>query len=224
MKIIKVLTILTPIILLANQLIGQIAVNTSFHTNRISDKVVELGSDNLYDAFNIGAGIGVDYWFRLKNHRLEFTPELSYQREIDTRTEKTPELQSSSLQFKMNTNVYPLDFLNDCECPTFDKDGAFLKKGFFISVHPGIDYGSVNNQGENIMTPIDDQHTWFILGAGVGFDFGISKLLTITPYFRWLRYINADFQELAFNYNQNNFGVRLSLRGDYLRNQRRRGW
>lgn len=224
MKNSKTLILLAIIAIFTFQLSGQVAINTSFHTNRISDKDPQLSQDNLFDAFTMGAGVGVDYWFRLKNHRLEFTPELSYQRELDTRSEKLPALQASSFQFKFNTNIYPLDFLNDCECPTFDKDGEFLKKGFFISLHPGIDYGNLRTRGEDITTPINDEHFWFIAGAGVGFDFGVSKLLTITPYFRWLRYLNADFQDQAFNFNQNNFGVRLSLRADYVRNQRRRGW
>ncbi|MBK8642842.1 MAG: hypothetical protein IPN15_11720 [Saprospiraceae bacterium] len=132
----------------------------------------EIGSD-FFGVFG-----GVNYFFRLKNYRLEFLPGagLAYE------SGKFPLIQSAKLNFKSIgpqifslINIYPFDFKNDCNCPTFKKEGNTLKKGLHLIIDLGFRY--------NIRNYVDQEQKTgqFYTGFGIGNDFGISENLTISP-------------------------------------------
>jgi hypothetical protein len=130
---------------------------------------------------------GVDYWFRLKNTRIEFLPTLSFGR-ISGRADSGNDFIAQKIQiasFFFNTNFYLFDMAGDCDCPTFSKEGNTLQKGLFFQVSPGVSYfryGIETVEGEQTSSEIA-----FGAGAGAGFDLGVSDFLTLTP-FAGLRY------------------------------------
>lgn len=131
--------------------------------------------------------VGLDYWFRLKNKRVEFTPEVgfasyasSFSADRDPLLTQTDLYKSSYFSFYFNTNIYLLDFGGDCNCPTFNKDGDLIKKGFFIRLSPGAVYNT-RSQTLADTSPYQETSTNFSLRAGVGLDIGVSPFLTITP-------------------------------------------
>lgn len=117
-----------------------------------------------------GYGIGLDYWFRLKTKRIEFMPEIGYENynlEIE-------QLKMSSFYFMFKTNFYLLNFNEDCNCPTFSKEGNTISKGFYISIAPLVKSFSLKSDvTENEIVG------GVVLGAGL--DIGITELFTITP-------------------------------------------
>jgi hypothetical protein len=132
----------------------------------------EVGSDYF------GLSVGMNYFFRLKNYRLEFLPGvgLSYE------SGKLPHNQSPTLDFKSTgpqvfslINLYPFDFKNDCNCPTFKKEGNTLKKGLHLIINLAYQY--------NIRKYATEEQKLGQLYTGLGFgnDFGISEHLTLTP-------------------------------------------
>ena len=123
-----------------------------------------------------GYAAGVNYWFRLKNRRIEFLPELSYEQYENTAG--TSNFEHRILSFYFNTNIYPFDFESDCDCPTWSKTGNFFTKGFFIQLSPGI--WQLRNRYETDQQYEDENLTWAI-GGGAGLDLGISDFLTVTP-------------------------------------------
>ncbi len=123
-----------------------------------------------------GYAAAVNYWFRLKNRRIEFLPELSYERFENMAG--TSNFEHRILGFYFNTNIYPFDFESDCDCPTWSKTGNFFTKGFFIQVSPGI--WQLHNRYETDQQYEDENLTWAI-GGGAGLDLGISDFLTVTP-------------------------------------------
>lgn len=130
--------------------------------------------------------LAINYWFRLPKQRIEFQPTAYYVRHQDA-----DRLQEYGLQLK--TNIYVFDLATDCDCPTFGKQGPQLDKGFFVQVAPGVARHRVEtpdglNRGAT---------TTASLGAGVGIDFGLSNLLTITPL-AGLRYHLSDFDGIEF--------------------------
>ena len=86
--------------------------------------------------------LGIDYWFKLKNHRIEFMPEVYYGLPTETiypiENDRELFLKQSYIGLQVNTHIYIMDLESDCNCPTFSKDGPSMKKGFFINIAPGM--------------------------------------------------------------------------------------
>ena len=180
-----------------------------------------------------GVQIGVDYWFRLKNYRIEFMPELSYSTfkrvwEIEDGTGVKEQINSNFLGLHLNTNFYIFEFKGDCNCPTFGKQGPDAKKGFFIQVAPGIDY--VFNSFKNSEETKTASDLVPSIGLGIGIDFGLSNLITLTPVVKVHQYFGVEWDGLNTNFktngppisdklNKNNItqlfaGIRIGLRLD----------
>lgn len=135
-----------------------------------------------------GYKVGLDYWFRLKEVRVEFFPELSYA----LYPTELPSYKGGLAMFQWHTNIYPMDFWDDCDCPTFSKQDPWFQRGFFFQVSPGIGALHQQYQSDNQQ----DALSWnlvYSLGAGAGFDFGISDWVTISPYARWNYFIGAEY-------------------------------
>jgi hypothetical protein len=130
--------------------------------------------------FPVLIGGGIDYWFRLKKYRLEFLPAIHAQyahESISINNEKVGKLNWTMLEFAPVIQFYPLDFRNDCMCPTFSKQGQFFKKGFFLNLTPGIAHSILSNRASELTTSEN-----ILFGRiGMGIDLGISDLLTLSP-------------------------------------------
>ena len=138
-------------------------------------------------AFN-GLEVAVDYWFRLKNKRIEFLPELSYERYTNNHRTERDELRFYN--FFLNTNFYLLDFEGDCNCPTFSKGGNIFEKGFFVQISPGVmRFSSEAVSQADFLDPeqsqSSDSSTHFGIRLGAGLDIGITDFITLTPLARY---------------------------------------
>jgi len=188
---------------------------------------------------------GINYWKRLKDKRIEFLPEISFSvynsfeaSALDPVTLPNFDLSMRSFHFSIPTHFYFLDINNDCNCPTFSKQSDFLAKGLYFFLSPGISY-NINEvtfaSGET--TNASESGIAYRIGAGLGYDFGLSDLLTITPFVSYnygfsnsskhldrvteaicapaiCEYIPAD----PTNLTQLQFGLRFSFRPDYQSN------
>ncbi len=179
--------------------------------------------------YSQGFSFGVDYWFRLKNIRIEFLPELNYSRfeeNFQLADQNVPFTASSNLiGLFFNVNFYPFDFYGDCDCPTFSKSDPIFKKGFFLQLAPR--FISVQHR-----TEIEDQstdETAIALGAsiGAGLDIGLTDLVTISPIIRYSKTFNSEWSDLeslisggqstgsaSSDIDNWEFGLRLGLRFD----------
>ncbi len=179
---------------------------------------------------------GLDYWFRLKQKRMEFTPEVGfaqYKGTVDVA--RAPDAiqkdtyTSSHFNFYFNTNFYLLDFGGDCNCPTFNKDGDLIKKGFFVRIAPGVNYNIRSQETEglaNVSSPLDSKEVVFSLRAGLGLDIGISSFITVTPLVMgvyntpstWTLYDVSDLETPQLGVADQVFhlfaGIRLGFRFD----------
>jgi len=185
------------------------------------------GQEETGDLFNKGWSAGLDFWFRLKNKRVEFLPELNYA-QLSSPVEALPNSEARIYSFFFNTNFYFWDFTGDCDCPTFSKQGPTLEKGLFIQISPGISYWDVIHGNELIQ--LKDQAFAFSIGGGVGFDLGITDLITLTPMANVRYFPKVDLEGIAVSVNDINFnllsrgsaspliwsaGLRLGFRLDY---------
>lgn len=167
---------------LPNLLNAQFGVNAGYQVNQIEGwELTTNGLNN--DITGNGLSFGVDYWFRLKNQRIEFLPEFNYSSFEIVSFENNELIDNIDFKidffsFYFNTNIYPLDFLGDCDCPTFSKQNDFFKKGFFIQISPGLtlpNFQYTNNQESQTG---DLQAN---IGLGLGLDIGLNDLVTLTP-------------------------------------------
>lgn len=136
-------------------------------------------------------GIGPSYWFRIKPRRIEFNPALL----IDYMNSKelSNALSLKEIQFKLSIPIlfYPMDFGNDCNCPTFNKQGQFFKKGFHFILNPNLSYANQiykTNTGQ-----VKNSAFLVSIGVGAGIDIGINRAWTISPSFVLNKSFNDEF-------------------------------
>jgi hypothetical protein len=148
-----------------------------------------------------GWQLGIDYWFRLKNLRIEFLPTLAISNQqqdllIGSSTLNT-ELRAYHIFF--NTNFYLFDFKGDCDCPTFSKEGPSLQKGVFLQLSPGYSSFNYSINDEELQAKLESNNSQFSIGVALGFDLGLSDLLTITPQLGVRYYPSVEWETLALN-------------------------
>lgn len=172
---------------------------TWFKSNELATYMEENISDHQQEYFFKNSyQLGLNYWFRLKNVRIEFLPEVRYsqfqaspQSSMDTAT-----FSWQSFSFHWNTRVYPLNFYGDCDCPTWSKQEPWLEKGLYLELSPGIHYLVQSYQsGQSLGTYADVTDWAYSIGLGAGIDIGLSDWITITPYGRITRVLDGSWTD-----------------------------
>lgn len=178
------------------------------------------------DVLGSAYGVGLDYWFRLKNKRLEFYPEVgvAISKSEFENTLSMSMLKSTSLIANLNMRIYPMDWEGDCDCPTFSNQSTLIKKGFFFELSPGVSYHKDSFTSDEDTT--DNNNISYKIGAGAGLDIGISNLLTLTPYALYNYHFGRDLTPLLVTIlpvgakdvnttmSQLELGIRLGFRLD----------
>jgi hypothetical protein len=147
--------------------------------------------------FRNGSLVYLNGYFRLRNVRIEFLPYVGYFSSKGDYTIAGNDLnvKSGGMALGSRVHFYPMDFYNDCKCPTFNKSGLWFKKGLYLYVDPQFIsykfdrlaefYGVENEVFSNINASF-----------GLGLDMGFSSGLIISPYFAY----NASIAGLTTNH------------------------
>ena len=229
---------------LSFQLQAQIGISASFLNQDVPEweliAIEEYGNEAENKFLNSGFEVGFDYWFRFKNFRVEFFPTVSYSNVTSKFVNPHIDLSTAEGKYAQNnfglhlkTNVYPLDFEGDCDCPTWKKDGNVIKKGWFIQLIGGAK--AMNNSYQFSGFSESQKAIVWEAGIGTGLDIGISEFLTVTPYVNYILTFNSEWMDLeklasvAVDFPTNDdlnvnptdmnrlvFGVRLGFRFDEL--------
>ena len=214
--------------LFVNKTSAQYGINGSYQTFSASvwEGLIDQSNSPSAAPIESGFAVGIDRWFRLKNARVEFFPELNYARYSVDWDDNETSLKHQQISLFANTHFYLFDLEGDCDCPTFSKDGNFIKKGFYVELSPGLSYATSTFKNRN-----DSPSNSYLvpsIGLGVGVDIGLSDLLTITPMIRFRRHFGVQWENLIDNLNTDidvfdssfhqtgietfSFGIRLGLR------------
>ena len=159
---------------------AQIGIAAGGTLNRAKGWIItDLNNNMKYDLPGNSLFLSLNYEFYIQNYRIAFVPEIGgalFENEIiDLGTFK-----NKTLRFQLNTHIYFLDFKGDCDCPTFSKKGNPLKKGLFLNISPGVSYFAntletlTSNSTDNLIKPN--------IGAGLGYDIGVNKNITLTTF------------------------------------------
>ncbi|MDX1667611.1 MAG: autotransporter domain-containing protein [Saprospiraceae bacterium] len=208
---------------------AQLGFKAYYHLNKAESWEMASVDGKLADESILpdGTAFGVDYWFRLKNRRIEFISEITYAhyRQDDLINAR---FESSWYSFFLRTNIYPFDFFSDCDCPTFSKQESPLRRGFFVQLVAGLSW--IDQRIEAPSFSADTDHLAFGTGLGLGYDLGLSNLITLTPTAGWQYYPSVEWKALdtfsaqipgmdpiatRTSIQQWFAGLRLGLRWDY---------
>lgn len=128
-----------------------------------------------------GMAASIDYRLKLKSIRIEFYPYLGFSQQKETLQFSLEQIKAQATGFHLglNSRIYPLDLEGDCDCPTWRKEGPTLEKGLFLQVGAGFSLYRFTLDLSEASFFDNDVAPFF--GGGLGFDIGISDLLTITP-------------------------------------------
>ena len=208
---------------------AQFGVNVRYSSNNFSawSGITQAASGG--PIFENHLEFALDYWFKPGEYRAEYLLEAAFSDQTTTLLGDR-EYSLTTYTLGVKSNLYIFDFKGDCDCPTFSKQGGFFKKSFFLQWNANIGYWQkeVNLFGESNNNLAVD------IGGGLGFDIGISDLLTITPtltyqYFPWLTWEQFGLRHQIGGIENLNakitatmvkFGVRIGLRPDFIREQR----
>lgn len=186
--------LLLPVFILTLQCaFAQFGITGGYRFNDAPDWQATALDGRTLPALGDGYSIGLDYWFRLKNYRVEFLPEANFSTFEENSSAFNTNLNAFS--FFANVNFYPLDFFGDCDCPTWSKQENFFKKGFFLQVSPGVSYFQQDIETET--STLESTTTALSLGGGVGFDIGITDLVTLSPIAGARYYFSSPWEELS---------------------------
>lgn len=210
----------------ANALFSQFGVSVKYQSNSLKDWNTEYASrsGNEINFFDSSLEFGLNYWFKLKNNRIEFLPEISYAKY--SQSQALPQASNlgflpsdlTTLAFNTNIQIYPLDFDGDCNCPTWGKDGNVIEKGFYWLLNPGLAMHKVSLTAEDVTDDISNMS--LRMGIGAGLDIGIHKIMTISPFVLYSRDFGIGSDDATYSWlptanGQWNVGMRLIFRPDY---------
>lgn len=141
----------------------------------------------------MGYSVGLDYWFRLTNVRIEFFPEIGYS-QLSTYSIADTDYDWTQYFARVHAHFYVLDFEEDCDCPTFSNQSPWFKKGFFLSASGGGGYSTFD-----VFYPEIETHTEisYFASIGAGIDIGLSDLLTLTPHVQWAHWITPKWNGIS---------------------------
>jgi len=210
----------------------------SFNNYPVWEDLVSQYGPSESDFLNNNFEYGLAYWFRLKNKRIEFYPEINYQSVEGTTgafIESDNRYSLTSFHFQFNAQIYTMDLDGDCNCPTFSKDGDLISKGFFVGISPGVGYYQMNiKAGVFPENGVDRTAVAPRIGVYTGIDIGITDLITITPIAHLNYTIGVDWDGFVAEswglqpnpIEKSNIlafqpGLRITIRPDYLKEQGR---
>jgi hypothetical protein len=133
-----------------------------------------------------GSLIYINGHFRLRNVRVEFLPYLGYFSSKGDYTLSGNELnvKGGGLALGSRIHFYPMDFYNDCKCPTFNKSGLWFKKGLYLYVDPQF-LNYTFDRLSDLYGIEDETFSNLNTSFGIGLDMGFSSGLIISPYFAY---------------------------------------
>ena len=214
------------LLFLTQGLYSQVGVRVLYNTNSYSDwndffrdDANVLGNNDR--VFSTSVSVSLDYWLRLRDQRIEFYPYISYHQTSTDLTFTNVDLGLRQIGGGINAHIYVLDLIDDCDCPTFSKQGTFFKKGFFLLAGVGADFSTKAVNGD-----FRDGNFDATFQGGLGLDIGVTDIITLTPILRYQYYPDISWHELApeFGLDANNvpssagqlgIGLRVGIRLDY---------
>ncbi len=168
--------------------------------------------------------VGASYGIAIGNRRIEGHPTLFGFTRMASYSADAGSFDAWGLSLQFPLSIYPLDFENGCNCPTFNKQGERFRKGFFIYLSPGIRKSWQRFEGSGVSfrkAPVS-----YDAELGLGFDLGLNRKSTLRIAVglsaQFGEYLDLDLQKGRFIKTSGTFStLGASLRYIYYPAKRR---
>lgn len=142
---------------------------------------------------NKGYGAEIDFKVAgFENYRVQF--HINGQRNQFRSSLDTRKFKLDQNVFSLTSKIFLLSLEADCDCPTFSRDAGIVKKGFFVEVSPGISTFKASVSDDALIS--EDTGVSFKFGVGMGLEIGFNDFVTISPFVRFNRYFNMEWEGL----------------------------
>lgn len=176
------------------------------------------------NAFPQNHELALGYYFKLPKFRVEFLPELVYgtksSASLRVRGHEGSNVSQSYAALSIPIHFYLFNMKDDCDCPTFSKQGPKFLHSLSVFAAPRVRY--TIRSFEHMQ---EDANIIPSLGLGVAYDIGISDLITFTPHLgihlnfndEWKSTVTKDVLFPKDSFTTLMAGIRTILRFDYVR-------
>lgn len=106
----------------------------------------------------------------------------------------TRQFKLRQIDFALSSKIFLLSLEADCDCPTFSREAGLLEKGFFVEFLAGASTYQAEMSEEMVIS--EDKGIAFKAGLGMGIEIGITDRITLSPYVRYQRYFNVNWEGL----------------------------
>ncbi|MEZ4907907.1 MAG: hypothetical protein R2771_09795 [Saprospiraceae bacterium] len=184
----------------STQLNGQIGIEIIGVDSKFNewDKLIDDYANEDYNFFDYEVGGGINYWFRLKEYRVEFTPGFYYlysKFKYDNPS-CSYEYHYQSLGTEFDINLYPFDFMRrtyEKDCPSFNNRGQWFSKSFFFQFSPGLYVSKMDLSGKDII----DYDMAGKFDFGIGVDMKLSNHILLAPILKYGFLLGQEWKGLG---------------------------
>lgn len=226
-RILIVATLLTGFTSIGNY--AQVGIKSQYSMNNFSDwNNWARNNTQIDEFFSSMVEFGLDYGISFSQVRLKLHPYLSYGQGTTQIRNSTEYLNLRQYGLGLDFRYYPMDDSDNCNCPTFSKQGDFLQKSFFVLLTLGVRKYKLDTALESVP---EDSGIAYQIAVGAGLDFGFSDFFTLTPFTQLAYGGGYNYSTLQSAYDVPNdfkssvvqtvLGVRMGFRFEYLGNKGR---
>ena len=171
-KLFKIALFISLLLLMMGAAKAQIGVTGLYQTGEFTELTEDRGKLN-------GYGAGIHYTRPLLDNRIAIAPELLYVqlKGNDALSNESGALQLSGIQLKIPFRFYFINFLKDCDCPTFRRKNGKVNSKLYFEIGPGLSYRSMETELDE-----GDWNTAFMLHLGLGIHLDLFDPLRLTPF------------------------------------------
>ena len=179
------------------------------------DELIDEYALEDYDFFRYTVGGGINYWFRLKEYRVEFTPGIFYHYSQFKFSNPACSYRYHYMDAgaELDINLYPFDFMRrtyEKDCPSFSNKEQWFSKSFFFQFSPGLYISRMDISNKDIISY--DMAGKFDFGVGI--DMKLSHHIIVAPIIKYGFNIGQEWEGLGEFHGLNDFNDKTS--GNYL--------
>jgi len=170
-------------------------ISATYFTQNLSEwEAAIFGLRSNERLLNNGFGQEIDVKIAgFENYRIQFHLNAGTNNATSSFENRQFKLRKNDLS--LSSKIFFLSLEADCDCPTFSREAGILEKGLFAEFLTGASFFQAEMSEQSTIIA-EDNNIAFKIGLGLGLEIGITDFVTISPFVRYQRYFNAEWENL----------------------------